>query len=626
MFPRGQNIDPYKNSYEGPLGTNLVPTQNWPFQEDLQQNPWWIINRNTNTATRNRIMLNGSVKYEFTNWINIQARGSIDRTDDLYDQRYYAGTLAPLAAGNGNGSYIGSDQVLNQKYGDVIINLTLPGTSDFKLDGLIGTSLTDDFTSGYNWGSGSGNYGLSIPNVFTIQNIEVSNATQGVISGSNVNTLANYHNQIQAIFANANLSYKDWAYLTLTGRNDWSSNLAYTPTDHYFYPSAGLSFIISQMTKLPEEISYFKVRGTYAQVGNTVSQYATYPTNVASANTVTLSSTAPYPTLKPEKTKSFELGTDLRFLKDKLSVSFTYYKSNTFNQSLQVTPPAPSGYNVGYVNAGNIQNTGIEFTVGYNVLKTSAFSWNTNLNGSRNVNKVIDLDSKDGIDLFALTNSNSYRSYLAKGGSFGDIYGQTIQKDAQGRVILTSEGLPLLSTGFSKIANPAPKFQLGWNNNFTYKQFSLNFLVDAKLGGQVVSVMQSLLDAYGVSEVTGQARNAGGVSVNAVSSTGQAVSTVDAEKWYSSIGGRNAALGEYVYSATVVRLREAALGYSFPMAKTSAIKALRLSATGRNLIYFYKKAPYDPEVTSSTSSGLGGVDVFNQPAQRTYGLNLNATF
>jgi len=626
LFPRGQDIEPYKQNYEGGLGTNNVPTQNWPFAEDLQQNPWWIINRNTNTATRNRILLNASAKYEFTKWINVQARGSIDRTEDVYDQRYYAGTLAPLAAGNGNGSYQGSDQVLNQKYGDVIVNLNLPGTSDFKLDGLIGTSISDQFTSGMNWGSGSGGYGLSIPNLFTIQNIQVSGPKQGVNSGSNVNTLANYHNQIQAIFANANLSYKDWAYLTLTGRNDWSSNLAFTPTDHYFYPSAGLSFIVSQMVKLPEAITYAKVRGTYAQVGNTVSQYATYPVNTPSANGVTLSSIAPYPTLKPEKTKSFELGTDLRFLGDKLSFGFTYYKSNTYNQSLKIVPPAPSGYSFGYVNAGNIQNSGLEFTLGYTAIQTSNFSWNTSINGARNVNKVIDLDSKDGINLFELTNSNSYRSYLAKGGSFGDIYGQTVQKDAQGRVILTSEGLPLLSTGFSKIANPAPKFQLGWSNNFTYKQFSLNLLVDGKFGGHVVSVLQSIIDSYGVSEVTGQARNAGGVAINGVSSTGQAVSTIDAQKWYSSIGGRNAALGEYVYSATVVRLREASLGYTLTMPKTDAVKAIRLSLTGRNLIYFSKKAPYDPELTSSTGNGLGGVDVFNQPAQRNYGVNLNVTF
>lgn len=626
LFPRGQDILPYKTNYEGPNGSNGVPTQNWPFQEDLQQNPWWIINRNTNTSKRNRIIMNGSVKYDITNWLYVQARGTIDRTDDGYDQRYYAGTLAPLASGNGNGSYSGSQQVYNHKYGDVIVNFTLPGKSDFKLDGLVGTSITDNFTSGINWGSGSGGYGLITPNLFTIQNIQISNGSQGVNSGSNVNTLANNHNQIQAIFANANLSYKNWVYLTLTGRNDWSSNLALTPTDHYFYPSAGLSFIVSQMVKLPEAISYAKVRGSYAQVGNTVQQYASNPVNTPGANGVTLSNRPPYATLKPEKTKALELGTDLRFLNDKLNFSFTYYKSNTYNQSIPITPPAPSGYGAGYVNAGNIQNQGIEFNLGYKLMSGPDFSWNTSINGSKNTNKIIDLDSKDGIDIYELSNTNSYRSYLAKGGSFGDIYGQTLQTDAQGRVIITEQGLPLLSSDFTKIANPAPKFQLGWNNSFDYKNFSVSFLVDGKFGGQVVSVMQSILDAYGVSKVSGDARDAGGVKINGVDQNGNAVSTIDAQKWYTSIGGRNAALGQYVYSATVVRLREAAIGYTYPLPKTSAIKAIRLSLTGRNLIYFYKKAPYDPEVTSSTANGLGGVDVFNQPATRSYGLNLNVTF
>jgi TonB-linked SusC/RagA family outer membrane protein len=626
LFPRGQDILPYKTNYEGPNGSNGVPTQNWPFQEDLQQNPWWIINRNTNTSKRNRIIMNASVKYDITNWLYIQARGTVDRTDDGYDQRYYAGTLAPLAAGNNNGSYSGSQQVYNHKYGDVIVNFTLPGKSDFKLDGLIGSSITDNFTSGINWGSGSGGYGLITPNLFTIQNIQVSNGAQGVNSGSNVNTLANNHNQIQAVFANANLSYKNWMYLTLTARNDWSSNLALTPTNHYFYPSAGLSFILSQMVKLPEAISYAKVRGSYAQVGNTVQQYASNPVNTPGANGVTLSNRPPYATLKPEKTKALELGTDLRFLNDKLNFSFTYYKSNTYNQSIPITPPAPSGYGAGYVNAGNIQNQGIEFNLGYKLMSGQDFSWNTSINGSKNTNKIIDLDSKDGIDIYELSNTNSYRSYLAKGGSFGDIYGQTLQKDAQGRIIITEQGLPLLSSDFDKIANPAPKFQLGWNNSFDYKNFSVSFLVDGKFGGQVVSVMQSILDSYGVSKVSGDARDAGGVKINGVDQNGNAVSTIDAQKWYTSIGGRNAALGQYVYSATVVRLREAAIGYTYPLPKTSAIKSIRLSITGRNLIYFYKKAPYDPEVTSSTANGLGGVDIFNQPAQRAYGLNLNVTF
>ncbi|HMG07875.1 MAG TPA: SusC/RagA family TonB-linked outer membrane protein [Mucilaginibacter sp.] len=633
LFPRGQDILPYKNSYEGPVGSNGVPTQSWPFQEDLQQNPWWIINRNINTSKRNRIIMNASVKYDFTSWLYLQARGTVDRTDDSYDQRYYAGTLAPLATSNNNGSYSGSDQVYNHKYGDVIVNFTLPGKSDFKLDGLVGTSITDNFTSGINWGSGTGGYGLITPNLFTIQNIQVSNGAQGVNSGSNVNTLANNHNQIQALFANANLSYKDWVYLTLTARNDWSSNLAFTSTDRYFYPSAGLSFIVSQMVKLPEAITYAKVTGSYAQVGNTVQQYASNPVNNAadvnnppSSNGVTLANRPPYPTLKPEKTKALELGADLRFLGDNLNFSFTYYKSNTYNQSIPITPPAPSGYGAGYVNAGNIQNKGIEFTLGYKMISSSDFNWNSSINGSRNINKIIDLDSKDGIDIYQLSNTNSYRSYLAKGGSFGDIYGQTLQTDAQGRILITAQGFPLLSTDFSKIANPAPKFQLGWNNSFDYKNFSLNFLVDGKFGGQVVSVMQSILDAYGVSKVSGDARDAGGVKINGVDPDGKAISTIDAQKWYTSIGGRNAALGQYVYSATVVRLRELAVGYTYALPKSAAIRSIKLSLTGRNLIYFYKKAPYDPEVTSSTANGLGGVDVFNQPATRNYGLNLNVTF
>jgi hypothetical protein len=192
--------------------------------------------------------------------------------------------------------------------------------------------------------------------------------------------------------------------------------------------------------------------------------------------------------------------------------------------------------------------------------------------------------------------------------------------------MITAQGLPLLTSNFAKIANPAPKFQLGWNNSINYKGFSLNLLVDGKFGGQVVSVLQSMLDSYGVSKAYGDARAAGGVKINGVDPDGKAVTTVDAQKWYTSVGGRNAALGEYVYSATVVRLRQAALGYTFQLPKTFAVKSVKLSFTGRNLIYFYKKAPYDPEVTSSTANGLGGVDVFNQPATRSYGVNLNATF
>ncbi len=625
LFPRGQDITPYKN-YEGPNGSNGVPTQNWPFQEDIQQNPWWITNRNTNEATRNRILMNGSVKYDITSWLNIQARGSLDRTVDAGDQKYWAGTLAPLAAPNGNGSWNGFNATRQQKYADVIVNFNVPGKSDLKFDGLIGGSVTDKTYDNLTFGpfpQAPNLFGLFVPNLFTIQNIEVAPANASNPYGSNVSGGTTSESQLQAVFASGNLSYKNWAYLSLTDRIDWSSTLAYTSTFHYNYPSAGLSLILNQMFVLPQFITYAKIRGSYASVGNSPDQYLTNPVNYPNANSVTFNGAAPYPTLKPEITRTQEYGTDLRFLNDKLSFNFTFYKTNTINQTIQVTPLAPSGYGSGYVNAGNIQNKGIEITLGYNLMQSKDFSWNSTVNFSRNINKVIDIDSKAGIDSVQLTNSSSYRSYVRKGGSYGDIYGQTILKDAQGRLMLTADGIPLTSD-FVKIANPEPKFQLGWNNSFQYQNFSLNFLVDGKFGGQVVSVMQSLLDEYGVSKAYGDARAAGGVKVNGVGPAGQAITTVDAQTWYTAIGGRNAILGEYVYSATTVRLREAALGYTLPV-HNSAFKSFKLSVTGRNLIYFYRKAPFDPEITFSTGNGLGGVDIFNQPALRSYGLKLDVT-
>jgi TonB-linked SusC/RagA family outer membrane protein len=639
FFPRGMDITPYKKFELAPVaGGNGAPTQNWPFHEDVQQNPWWIANRNTNEATRNRILVNVSVKYDFSPWFSIQVRGNVDRSDDVGDQKYYAGTYAPQSAPSGNGSWNGFNKTIQQQYGDILANFNIPVTTDFKIDGVIGSSITDNVTNGIAFGPNpQQGFGLFFPNIWTIQNIEVAPAVaQGGTSaayGSNVTTDQPYHSQVQSVFGNANLSYKNFAFLSVSGRNDWSSNLAFTPDNHYFYPSAGLSFILNQMVALPQVISYAKIRGSYSQVGNTVGQYQTNPENTTSANSAVLNGTAPS-SLKPEQTKAYEAGLDMRFFQDNLTASFTWYKTNTYDQDISITPLPASGYSSQNINAGNIQNKGIELTLGYNLINHGPLTWNTTINYSKNVNKVIDIDHKDGVDLVDLTpGNNNYDTYVARGGQFGDLYVQTLQKDAQGRLMLTPDGhgnwYPIKGNGelngYSDVGNPAPKFQLGWNNSFTYKNFSLNILMDGKFGGQVISVMQGMLDFYGVSKVSGQARDKGYVSINGVDQTGKAQTEIDPKNWYTFIGGRNATLGQYVYSATTVRLREAALGYTLPV-KGSAVKSLRLSATGRNLIYFYKKAPYDPEITSATSNSLGGVDVFNQPAARNFGLKLNVVF
>ena len=623
LFPRGMDITPYKNNYEGPVGANGAPTQNWPFNEDVQQNPWWILYRNPFNTNRNRILINTSVKYEFTNWLSLQARGNEDRSADVIEQDLFAGTN-PVNS-QPNGQFYQTNSTQTQKYGDLLLNFTVPHTNKFKVDGLLGTSIMDNITQGTTVGPNvANNYtspGLAIPNLFVPQNLVVA------AGSTNALALPANHNQIQSVFGNLNLSWANWAYLTLTGRNDWSSNLSYTPNDSYFYPSAGLSVILNQLVPLPDVITYAKLRGSYAEVGNTVPNYVTAPlTHFGISGGEVLNSTAPFPTLKPEQTKSTEVGADLRFIQDKLTVSFTYYKTNTHNQFIQVTPSYSTTFATGYVNAGNIQNKGLEFMVGYDVIKSNLFTWNTSFNGSSNNNKIIDVDSKDNINTLILTGNfnNNYESVLSTGGSYGDIWGQTLVRNSKGQIEMQSANTPTVSSAFMKIGNPNPKFQLGWNNSFTYKKLLFSFLIDGKFGGSVLSMTQGMLDSYGVSKASGDARDQGGVKINGILANHNAVTSVDPQTWYTIVGGRAGVAGEYIYSATVVRLREAALGYNLPF-KTPYIKNLRLSLTARNLLYFSKKAPYDPELTMSTGNGLSGVDTFTQPATRNFGLSLSAS-
>jgi TonB-linked SusC/RagA family outer membrane protein len=632
LYPRGQSITPYKQNYEVFDATRNLNVQNWDANEDIQQNPWWIVNRNPNFANRDRLIINSTVRYTVNDWLNFQVRGNLDRVADSYQQDDYATTNAVLSpsvsipAGSpaiSNGSYTMSQQTLTQMYSDFIANFKVPLKGNFKLDGLVGASITDDNTVGQTYGAG---LGLFIPNIFVQQNVVTSNGL--ATAGSNVSTLPSNHSQIQSLFGSVNLSWKNWAYLTVTERNDWSSTLAFTPNDSYSYPSVGLSLILSDMTKLPDVITYAKVRGTYAEVATPVTQYTTNPINAfGSAGSVTFNSVFPNPTLKPTNTKSKEAGLDLRLFNNRLTYSFTWYKSNSYNQFIQYTPPASTGYTTGYLNAGNIQNTGVEMVLGVDVIKDGSLNWNSSVNFSFNHNKIVQLNPADPTTALVLTGfgNNAYESVLATGGQYGDIYGYTFERDAQGRIMLSSTGAPIQNSTAKLLGNPNPKFQLGWNNSFNYKRFNLDFLIDGKFGGKVLSMTQMLLDSYGVSAASGAARDAGGVAVNGVSPTGTAVSKTDAEAWYTTAGNRGGIGEAYMYSATVVRLRSAALGYTWPISN-SAIKSLKLSLIGSNLIYFSKKAPYDPEVTMSTSNGLGGVDVFNAPSTRNIGASLNVTF
>lgn len=634
LFPRGVDITPYKENYHN---TELLGydrqywlTKNGDFH---QENPWWILNREPNEAKRNRYLLTGSLKYTFNDWLNVQVRGNFDRTTDDTETKRFQGTDFNLNV-LGSGSYSVGNSTQIQKYADAIANFKIPlNLKDLKIGGLIGTSITDNSSSGM---SMSGN--LLTPDYFVVGNI-VAQPSQTIAPGAistlpvlNPGTAFESHTQLQAAFANLDVAYKDWAYLTATFRQDWSSTLAFTANKYYNYPSVGLSLVPSQMTRMPEFITFAKVRASYTEVGNTLPSYLTRFLNSQNGQgALVFNTNSAEFTLKPERTKTFEAGAEFRLFKDKLNISFTYYKTNTINQYFAYAPPAPSLVGVAYYNAGKIQNIGYQFTVGYNAISGKEFSWSTSLNGSSNRNKILEVRDPEDNTKFALTGDTyGYSSIVRKNGSFGDIYAQTFVYDDQGRMQLSGNGTtepyrPLKSNETMYVGNPNPKFQAGWSNTFNYKNFSLSLLVDGKFGGKVMSITQAYMDLMGVSEESGQARDQGGVMVNGVNAAGESVTTLDPNTYYSTIGARGSMAGAYMYSATVVRLREAAIGYNLPI-KSGTFHKVRLSLTGRNLCYFYKKAPYDPELTMSTGSGLSGVDAFSMPATRDIGLNLNVTF
>ncbi|MGJ1407857.1 SusC/RagA family TonB-linked outer membrane protein [Sphingobacterium siyangense] len=614
LLPRSLNIADYKNYETFNTGRNLYD-QNWftlSDDETTQQNPWWIMNRNSTRSTRNRLLLNGSAKYKIAPWISVQARGSVDRTSEVWDRKAYAGTQHILARENGAYSY--TNTTITQQYGDLIANMNFNIGDKLQITGLVGTSITDWKTEGTDFTSGKD--GLKVPNQFFIQN-----TTTPVTS-----TLSANRRQLQSVFASANLAYDNWIYLDLTSRWDWSSTLAYTPQNPYAYPSVGLGIVLNDKLNLPEFVNMAKIRGSYAKVGNDLPPYTTLLTNRVDPYAVlTVNDIAFLKELKPEKTASLEIGTEWRMWNNRLNVDVTYYKTNTTNQFFKIAAGNASLNNMYAVNAGDIQNQGVEALVSLDAIRNDNFKWTTSLNFTYNKNKIVKL--ADGISEFTLTGEgrNNFASKLQVGGSFGDIYGQDFIRDDQGRILISEDGIPQKNNTYTKLGNSNPIWQMGWNNSFNYKNFNLSFLIDGKFDYEVMSVTQALLDGYGVSKASGDARANGGVSINGVTPSGKAVTTVDAEKWYTSTAGMGPVSSQYIYDGTVVRLRELTFGYDFNI-KDSFFKKLRVNAVGRNLFYISKKAPFDPEVTMSTGNSLSGVDIFMMPATRNYGLTLNATF
>lgn len=610
LFPRGESFDAIR-TFEVWDASRGIYVQNWNFGDALQmQNPYWVAKRMNRINHKHRYMTNASLKYQITPWLDVTGRLRFDRTNTKFEDQRYASTIN-LFAHSPYGFYKYenvSDQAL---YGDLMANINKT-LGDFSIGANIGGSFqrTQYEDEGYQGG-------LKAPsNLFTPNAIDYAAATNDnrPIYGFN-------KHYINSLFANAELGWKSMLFLTLTGRNDWDSALAGTKHESFFYPSVGMSAIISQMVQLPEFISYMKVRGSWASVGSAISPNIAsrwrYEYNPASQSYSTVTYKFPE-TFYPERTNSWEAGLTARFFDNALTLDVTFYQSNTRKQTFLRPITVGEGYSKEYVQTGNVRNRGLELSLGYN--KTwGDFTWNSSLTYSMNRNKIIDL-LEDPNEVISQAGLNGANVILKKGGTMGDVYTYTdFARDNEGNIALDASGNVMRQT----LSNPKycgsvlPKGNIGFSNDFTWKGLNLGFLVTARLGGIVLSQTQALLDYYGVSQATADAREAGGIAVN----TGM----VSAESYYSVVGGDNPIWSEYIYSGTNVRLQEAHISYNFPRKWLGGMD-LTVGLTANNLFMIYCKAPFDPETTGSTGTFYQGFDYFMQPSLRTLGFNIKLKF
>lgn len=659
-LPRGVDFDQYgPNNYTYLNKERLLPAQNWweikpdgTFKRNPEtQNPYWILNRNPVTVSNRNAYGAVSLAYQINPWLSARVRGNYSwNTSD--SQRDIAAFSAPsLRADGNNGRILKNIYENSSTYGDVLLIGSPKLSESISLDFTVGGSINTT----RNKITQIDNAYLAAPNLFTSNNLQW-NVNRKPGDGYH-NIYTNMKKQVQSVFASASVGYKNMFYIDMTFRNDWDSTLSLTGRTGFDYESIGANAILSSVFKLPEVLNFWKVRASYATVGlglpanisNAMLEYSKGYSYGVDAGTIVYPKSSfvtdpRYKELfpKPELNKTFEAGTELRMLNNKLSFDITYYNSNASNQLLETKISSnlggiPTGSY--YINAGKIKNTGFESSLSYKIFDSEKFGWTAMVNASANKNKIVELFppslSIPQDQLFTLTGGGDY-TRLKLGGSFGDIYGIKFKRDDQGRVLVNAQGVPIAESTPSYLGNPNPKFILGFNNTFNIGKLGISFLVDGKFGGQVLSLTEKANDFYGVSKASADARDAGGISIpNAVyapgtPNAGQAYTGLtDPREYYKTVGtteGYGKGIDEaYIYSATTVRLRQASISYTFDI-NSKYMRNTTVSLVGTNLFFFYKKAPFDPEQVSGNTPGGVGVDSFGLPVTRSIGLSLKANF
>ncbi|MGV8092968.1 MAG: SusC/RagA family TonB-linked outer membrane protein [Mangrovibacterium sp.] len=608
-------------------------------------NPYWTINKQRTSDKLQRITGFASLHYDFTDWLNLMIRAGIDKYDRKY--LYYRAKGTRVYP---NGNLTQEKRTMQEVNTDFLLTAKKDIGQDFSMSISAGGNIYDQK---YNYITQSGTQ-FKVPDFYHISNL--------------VNYSTGYyeqHKQIRSLYGMGQISFRNYFFVDLTARNDWSSTLP-AGNNSYFYPSVTSSFILTDAFAdafNPDILSFCKFRASWARVGNDTAPYSTliyYSFNADSYNgqpTATLSSTTiPAVDLKPELTSSWEFGTDLRLFNNRAGIDFTYYSQETKNQILDASISRASGAYVRKMNAGKIKNNGFEVLLTLSPVKSTSFSWDVSLNFAKNNSEVVEL--MEGINTYLLGADRLVSVECRPGGPYGNLYGAKWLRDDKGNRMVNSDGIPLYdgtTSNYQLIGNFNPDWTGGISNTLTYKGLSLYALLDVRMGGEFLSLSKYYMAAYGTSVETLEGRAAWYASEAARESAGKTsdewtptggylVDGVIAElsgSQYVSTGQKNniyinpedyfgRGIGEeYIQDASFVKLREVAVNYEIPkrwLSKTP-VQTASISLIGRNLFFLYRESKdYDPESTYTSTNYGAGVESHAMPTTKNLGFSIKMTF
>ena len=605
------------------------PMQNWAYMENGQNNPYWMLNMSSSVRRESRFTGMMTAKYEIIKGLDFQARFNYILTNYNSELKRHATTFTPSGV-DPFGIYSLGWEKTQEFYTDYLLSYNKELTPDWSLSataGYVGHSVRGESQKTY---SAATYVHVAQDKPSTLVNFFDSRA-----GGSGILDSSPSSDWDRAALATAQIGWKDMVYIDGSYRVDWYRAFRQFrhrgTSDHYGYFSIGGNAIVSQLVKLPEWVSYLKYRASYSEVGNSIPNEVTakatmdYETGAFSAPAF-----AKFENPIPEKTKSFETGIESSFFGSKLDFDFTFY--NTISDNLYMRGSNASGKQIP-VNSGKIRNRGFETTVAYNFKFAKDFTWRTSANFSFNDNTILNVATNpDGSDALVYNDVAGVRVNYLKGGRIGDMYVTDFRRKADGTFEVEDEDGPMRETQVNKlfkkyVGNMNSKIQMGWSNTINYKDFQLFFLINGRIGGKVISLTEGFLDYYGLSKRTEEARlNA--ERNNLRTSEGQLAMylpdgsnrLIGIEEYYRTIGDQKNP-SEYIYNATNFRLRELSLGYTFRNLLGQG-RNLNLSFIGRNLLFIYKDAPVDPDVSLSTGNGMGAFEVFNMPSSRSYGFSI----